>query len=337
MENKNSQPIQAPINSALSGSATPTPRFLSKKGAGIALGFIALSFLIAFIIGGFMLAKNDSSRDVACTLEAKICPDGSSVGRTGPKCEFSPCPTATPDPKENWEISESEMNASWNKVTNIKYNFSFEMPKEWDVKFYGDRINFYSPETTEILKYLPPEKGYGISITADPTTESEVTNKLLGVVTSSPGDDSPHLLHLKTFTLHGVKVIQSEANWEGYEITSNFIKNGFLFFVNFSSFTRSADGTPLKEQFPTYERALSTFKFTDSSLSCTPRPSCFDSTPRCLMPETSDMCPPSATPTKTKTTDKKIFCTQEAKQCPDGITYVVRTGPNCEFAKCPTQ
>ena len=28
----------------------------------------------------------------ACTMEAKICPDGSSVGRTGPNCEFSPCP-----------------------------------------------------------------------------------------------------------------------------------------------------------------------------------------------------------------------------------------------------
>lgn len=29
---------------------------------------------------------------VACTLEAKICPDGSSVGRQGPRCEFEPCP-----------------------------------------------------------------------------------------------------------------------------------------------------------------------------------------------------------------------------------------------------
>jgi hypothetical protein len=28
----------------------------------------------------------------ACTMEAKICPDGSAVGRTGPNCEFSPCP-----------------------------------------------------------------------------------------------------------------------------------------------------------------------------------------------------------------------------------------------------
>ncbi len=30
-----------------------------------------------------------------CTQEAKICPDGSGVGRIGPNCEFAPCPTAT--------------------------------------------------------------------------------------------------------------------------------------------------------------------------------------------------------------------------------------------------
>ena len=29
---------------------------------------------------------------VACTMDAKMCPDGSYVGRTGPACEFSPCP-----------------------------------------------------------------------------------------------------------------------------------------------------------------------------------------------------------------------------------------------------
>lgn len=28
----------------------------------------------------------------ACTLEAKLCPDGSAVGRQGPSCEFAPCP-----------------------------------------------------------------------------------------------------------------------------------------------------------------------------------------------------------------------------------------------------
>lgn len=29
---------------------------------------------------------------IMCTMEAKICPDGTGVGRTGPNCEFAPCP-----------------------------------------------------------------------------------------------------------------------------------------------------------------------------------------------------------------------------------------------------
>ena len=30
-----------------------------------------------------------------------------------------------------------------------------------------------------------------------------------------------------------------------------------------------------------------------------------------------------------------VACTMEAKLCPDGVTYVGRGGPNCEFAACP--
>lgn len=32
------------------------------------------------------------AQPVACTMEAKICPDGSAVGRKGPNCEFAACP-----------------------------------------------------------------------------------------------------------------------------------------------------------------------------------------------------------------------------------------------------
>lgn len=39
---------------------------------------------------------------VACTMEAKICPDGSAVGRTGPNCEFAACPSVSPPPDEGW-------------------------------------------------------------------------------------------------------------------------------------------------------------------------------------------------------------------------------------------
>lgn len=39
---------------------------------------------------------------------------------------------------------------------------------------------------------------------------------------------------------------------------------------------------------------------------------------------------PSASPS-----GEQVACTQEAKLCPDGYTYVSREGPNCEFAPCP--
>ena len=35
---------------------------------------------------------NTNPPPIACTQEAKICPDGSAVGRVGPNCEFAPCP-----------------------------------------------------------------------------------------------------------------------------------------------------------------------------------------------------------------------------------------------------
>lgn len=44
---------------------------------------------------------------VACTMEAKQCPDGSYVGRTGPKCEFTPCPTIQPSSTEGRVCSGS--------------------------------------------------------------------------------------------------------------------------------------------------------------------------------------------------------------------------------------
>ncbi|OGH42360.1 MAG: hypothetical protein A3H79_01020 [Candidatus Levybacteria bacterium RIFCSPLOWO2_02_FULL_36_8b] len=56
------------------------------------IGFIILSFLIAFAVGGFVLGSKNKPNQQACTEEAKQCPNGSFVGRTGPNCEFSPCP-----------------------------------------------------------------------------------------------------------------------------------------------------------------------------------------------------------------------------------------------------
>lgn len=41
----------------------------------------------------------------ACTMEAKLCPDGSAVGRTGPNCEFAPCPSEVPPTGDTSKIA----------------------------------------------------------------------------------------------------------------------------------------------------------------------------------------------------------------------------------------
>ncbi len=59
----------------------------------IALGVLVVASIAAFFLWptvNHLLPRPQ----VACTQEARICPDGSAVGRTGPNCEFAACPEA---------------------------------------------------------------------------------------------------------------------------------------------------------------------------------------------------------------------------------------------------
>ena len=55
----------------------------------IAAGITTIVVACVLLFAGTYGSQNSSP--VACTLEAKICPDGSYVGRTGPNCEFEKC------------------------------------------------------------------------------------------------------------------------------------------------------------------------------------------------------------------------------------------------------
>lgn len=59
-----------------------------------ALGVLALAALVGYRENS--LTIRDRRPAVACTMEAKICPDGTAVGRQGPNCEFAPCPQPKP-------------------------------------------------------------------------------------------------------------------------------------------------------------------------------------------------------------------------------------------------
>lgn len=52
--------------------------------------FLAMALLLALLLAAGCVSQKNN----ACTMEAKLCPDGSAVGRSGPNCEFAPCPPA---------------------------------------------------------------------------------------------------------------------------------------------------------------------------------------------------------------------------------------------------
>lgn len=88
--------------------------------------FILLVVILAIIVGGVILAyqylwlPKNSQKPVACTQEAKICPDGSAVGRIGPNCEFAPCPSV--------KVDET---AGWRTEANAEYGFEFKYPNNF--------------------------------------------------------------------------------------------------------------------------------------------------------------------------------------------------------------
>ncbi|MBN4049017.1 hypothetical protein JYT91_00200 [archaeon AH-315-M20] len=64
-------------------------------------------FYLTMVI--FLTGCIQESKSIACTEDARLCPDGSSVGRVSPDCKFAPCPenevsetpTDDPIPKRN--------------------------------------------------------------------------------------------------------------------------------------------------------------------------------------------------------------------------------------------
>jgi len=76
---------------------------------------IALAVIMAIVAVGYFTFQKVSvtQAPIVCTLEAKICPDGSSVGREGPKCEFAACP---------------ESSAELKTYTNSEFGFEMKYP-----------------------------------------------------------------------------------------------------------------------------------------------------------------------------------------------------------------
>lgn len=84
-----------------------------QKGFIWSLVLIGLGLPILGGVGGYLLFNkltlSIKPTQQACTLEAKICPDGISVERVGPNCEFAKCPTLKTTASPSPELTPSEI------------------------------------------------------------------------------------------------------------------------------------------------------------------------------------------------------------------------------------
>jgi|GEM_PF-2827981 len=80
---------------------------------------------------------------VACTMEAKMCPDGTAVGRGGLSCEFAPCPGG----------EEMTVPADWMSLSGTGYSLSY--PEEFTVRELDD---------SQVLLSLGPTQTDGTEI-----------------------------------------------------------------------------------------------------------------------------------------------------------------------------
>ena len=97
---------------------------------------IVISILIIAVVASLVLPNYKKPQEqVFCTQDAKLCPNGSYVSRTGPNCEFSPCPD-TP-------ISDTY---KWKQVTDSEQGISYQYPESLNTKYI--HTNTWPPVVT---------------------------------------------------------------------------------------------------------------------------------------------------------------------------------------------
>jgi hypothetical protein len=75
---------------------------------------IVLIGLVAFVIAenNSVSINNSGENGTVCTMDAKMCPDGSYVGRIGPNCKFAPCPRENNESENDTSTDNEDENGT---------------------------------------------------------------------------------------------------------------------------------------------------------------------------------------------------------------------------------
>lgn len=137
---------------------------------------VVLLVVAVFIFGTGKKAEaptpptSNEEEKVACTMDAKMCPDGSYVGRTGPKCEFAACPVMKDTTAvKNFPIVKDATVSTVKEFTVIGKNFSFT-PSAITVK-KGDKVKITFENSAGFHDFVIDGYGVATKQTKSPTIE----------------------------------------------------------------------------------------------------------------------------------------------------------------------
>lgn len=290
------------------------PTFFEKYGWIKPVSILAI-LIITTILSSYLLRANNPSPDTVPITPSPTTP---------------PQITTAADLFSDWKTFKSE----WYEIPN---QFTIKYPPNWSLEqwnYYGIHvINLYSFNNNG-TSYQPGSQPKGesvIEIQSVPTNSNfSSLNDWCKQRILSGADTDANFETVYEFNIQNSQTVRMR-----YRSKSSADLNGEIVCIKAGLQNIEITTSPIdtQNQIDNFDQILSTFKFLDTTeitpkLSCRPRPACLDSVPRCMIPETLDMCP---APTR-----QQVYCTQDVKQCPDG-SFVGRTGPNCEFAACPAQ
>jgi len=251
------EPVNTPQQSAPAtpNLINPAPYNLASKKKG-KLEMLMRLLIILFLLcisgaAGYTIFKNLNSNketeQTSCTMEAKICPDGSSVGRTGPNCEFSACPTATPDATANWQT-----------YTNEEYGFEIKYPNIWNIYYsyggesFSECVDALNPNQNNNYDYLNltiiPQK---LNPDCSPTSGSD-SQKIYIEVFKNESQNLEATLDPYTFVnLNGINFLKQSMTSNNDTIRLGVNHNGKYFGI----FYENND--------PIFDQIISTLKLTN--------------------------------------------------------------------------
>jgi len=100
---------------------------------------------------------------IACTMEAKLCPDGSAVGRTGPNCEFTACPTGSIKTGSTANLNEKILNSGV-YITPLQVVSDSRCPTDVTCIWAGEILVEIKLEKDGVVKIVELKEGGNASI-----------------------------------------------------------------------------------------------------------------------------------------------------------------------------